>query len=216
MAIKEELFSIPEGKPCEQCSNPIEGTYYFTVTGRTVCSIGCANLLKSKPEDACYICNKPVFDDKYYATRTKLFCCEQCKNIYLQNTSNDILRKSYPSLRLGQAFANTNKVYEPSNNNFGNRNFQYGYNRMNKSSSMHNINLHKKEEKNYEESRKFYNSVLPTQVSSTKKIIRNSRNFETKAGLCDYCKKELPLKQTTVFFNYGKYCSHECALASFK
>ena len=84
MATYDVLSIYPEGRACDACGNKIKNNFFITISGRTVCSYNCKKNLKSKLEDSCYICGKPVWEGNCYATRTKYICGEKCKDIYLR------------------------------------------------------------------------------------------------------------------------------------
>ena len=84
MATYDVLSIYPEGKSCESCGNKIKNNFFITITGRTVCSSNCKHKLKSKPEDSCAICKKPVWEGNCYATRTKYICSDKCKELFLK------------------------------------------------------------------------------------------------------------------------------------
>ena len=90
MATYDVLSIYPEGKSCEACGNKIKNNFFITITGRTVCSYQCKNKLKSKPEDSCIICGKPVWEGNCYATRTKYICSDKCKDLFLKEREKKI------------------------------------------------------------------------------------------------------------------------------
>ena len=88
MATYDVLSIYPEGKSCDACGKKIKNSFFITITGRTVCSFICKNNLKPKPEDSCSICGKPVWEGYCYATRTKFFCCDKCKDSFLKQRNS--------------------------------------------------------------------------------------------------------------------------------
>ena len=99
MATYDVLSIYPEGKACEACGNKIKNNFFITITGRTVCSYKCKNNLKSKPEDSCCICGKPVWEGNCYATRTKYICSDKCKDAFLKQREQNLIKgnKKYNS-----------------------------------------------------------------------------------------------------------------------
>ena len=92
MATYDVLSIYPEGKACEACGNKIKNNFFITITGRTVCSYKCKNNLKSKPEDSCCICGKPVWEGNCYATRTKYICSDKCKDAFLKQREQNLIK----------------------------------------------------------------------------------------------------------------------------
>ena len=88
MATYDVLSLYPEDKSCDTCGKKIKSNFFITITGRTVCSLNCKNSLKSKPEDSCFVCKKPVWEGYCYATRDKFLCCDKCKESYLKQRNS--------------------------------------------------------------------------------------------------------------------------------
>ena len=90
MATYDVLSIYPEGKACDACGSKIKNNFFITITGRTVCSYNCKKNLKTKPEDSCCICGKPVWEGNCYATRTKYICSDKCKDIFLKEREQNL------------------------------------------------------------------------------------------------------------------------------
>ena len=90
MATYDVLSIYPEGKACDACGSKIKNNFFITITGRTVCSYNCKKNLKTKPEDSCCICGKPVLEGNCYATRTKYICSDKCKDIFLKEREQNL------------------------------------------------------------------------------------------------------------------------------
>ena len=94
MATYDVLTIYPEGRACDACGNKIKNNFFITISGRTVCSYNCKKNLKSKLEDSCYICGKPVWEGNCYATRTKYICSDKCKDLFLKEREQNFTNGS--------------------------------------------------------------------------------------------------------------------------
>ena len=94
MATYDVLSIYPEGRACDACGNKIKNNFFITISGRTVCSYNCKKNLKSKLEDSCYICGKPVWEGNCYATRTKYICSDKCKDLFLKEREQNFTNGS--------------------------------------------------------------------------------------------------------------------------
>ena len=194
MASYDLLATYPENVPCENCGHVIGEIFYTTISGRVVCSQKCAQELPPSPEDSCYICGNPVWEDEYYATRTKYFCSDQCKDIYQNNPNiqnNFSLNKNYSPFEKA-------KISEKNYLQNGN----YNYNKQFVGSKKFN---------NYEEPKNpFYeNSSFLKQNQKIKNSFKCFYPDSVKA-ICSYCGKKILGPEVIIFSSTGQYCSHEC------
>lgn len=198
MNVEETFTASPEGLPCCCCGKPIETNSYFTVSGRVVCSIHCASLLKATPEDACYICGQTVWEDVYYGTSTKLFCSEDCKDEYLTENEGNY-RVSLPR-------------YRPTNEDIEEQ--QYRQNPKKKKRGKrcvcekHQIYVNDDEDEEYEENIKPVNDYRSKKEININKVPGGPRR--SIKCQCEVCGKNIYGGELLIISKDGHFCSTEC------
>ena len=194
MATYDLLATYPENVPCENCSRIIGQTFYITISGRVVCSKKCAQNLPSTPEDSCYICGKPVFEEEYYATKTKYFCSEKCKDIYQKDPNkkyNSSVKNSMPFERA--------KISE----------VKYS---QNKNSNYSKKFTDSKKLENFNEPRNLFNEFNSSSSKKDQKLRNSNKSFnkDSAKAICKNCGKKIIGSEVVIFSSTGEYCSHEC------
>ena len=191
MATYDIMASVPESVPCECCGNIVGKTFYFTISGRIVCSNYCAQNLPPSPEDSCYICWGNVWEDEFYATQTKYFCSAECKDIYLNNINqNESEVSSYPELRQGRALVANNRNCNCQQCNLCGK----FYNEENE------VNI---------PGNPFFENE--STYSGQKKVFKGpgkNNYIDTFKDRCDYWKREIDTYWVIFLFNWGHFCTH--------
>ena len=194
MATYDILATYPENVPCENCSQIIGQAFYITISGRVVCSKKCAQNLPSSPEDSCYICGRPVFEDEYYATNTKYFCSEKCVDIY----QNDPYKKNNFSVKNSMPFERA-KISEVKYSQNKNNNYTKRF-------------TDSKKLENYNEPRNPFNEInsSSSKKDQKRKYSNKSFNKDSVKAICRNCGKKIVGHEVVIFSSTGQYCSYEC------
>ena len=193
MATYDLLATYPENVPCENCGRIIGQTFYTTISGRVVCSQKCSRELFPSPEDSCYICGKPVWEDEYYATRTKYFCSEKCKDIYQNDPNSQSVSSLKNSIPFQRAKDSNSKYSQEAKNG-----------------------------KKYISSKKYERYGEPRNPffeidSNSSKIDQKIKNSHLKCfhkdsvkAVCNNCGRNILGPEVVIFSSTGQYCSHRC------